>query len=79
MLLASDIRNILRVRRVLPSHRRLWAHARASGYSATEGSHNGIAAVLKTADRKVFRVRISGLPLSQNYFSAESARGSADF
>ena len=29
-----------------------------------EGSHNGIAAVLKTAARKGFRVRISGLPLN---------------
>ena len=28
-----------------------------------EGSHNGIAAVLKTADRKVMRVRIPRPPL----------------
>lgn len=31
---------------------------------STEGSHNGIAAVLKTADRKVMRVRLPRPPLT---------------
>ena len=37
-----------------------------------EGSHNGIAAVLKTADRKVIRVRLSGLPHSTVKFHSAS-------
>jgi hypothetical protein len=39
----------------------------------TEGSHNGIAAVLKTAERKLMRVRVPHLPHNRERKKAVSA------